>query len=214
MDPVLNYHYDLDTGIFSGVLPARESPAEPGEYLLPRGATRTPPPHASAGQVPRYTEGIGWVVVDDTRGVWYGADRRPRVIHSLDEDLAGLVREAPPSPSHDLVDGVWLLNQAEHIENARALLSSQVQKRLDDFARERNYDDMRSACTYALSAIPKFKAEGEYCVQARDQTWIAAYGLLDRVLQGDWPTAGANLIPSDIAEIENDLPDLEWPTPA
>lgn len=80
-----------------------------------------------------------------------------------------------------------------------------IQKRLDDFARTRNYDGILSACTYATSTVPKFQAEGQYCVQARDATWAAAYGVLAQVELGQRP------VPASIADIENELPVLQWP---
>ena len=87
-----------------------------------------------------------------------------------------------------------------------ANLTSQIQKRLDDFARTRNYDGILSACTYATSTVPKFAAEGQYCVQARDATWAAGYALMEEVLTNQRP------VPSSIADIESDLPSLAWPT--
>ena len=84
-------------------------------------------------------------------------------------------------------------------------LTTQIQKRLDDFAKTRNYDGILSACTYATSTVPKFAAEGQYCVQVRDATWAAGYALMDEVLAGTRP------VPSSIADIESDLPVLAWP---
>lgn len=84
-------------------------------------------------------------------------------------------------------------------------LTRQIQKRLDDFAKTRNYDGILSACTYATSTVTKFQAEGQYCVQARDATWAAGYALMAEVLGGQRP------VPSSIADIEADLPELEWP---
>lgn len=90
---------------------------------------------------------------------------------------------------------------------ARALpeFTDAIQKRLDEFARTRNYDDIKSACTYALSGVAKFKAEGQACVNLRDATWSAAYNILANVLAGTRP------MPTSIADIEADLPALEWP---
>ena len=80
-----------------------------------------------------------------------------------------------------------------------------TQKRLDDFARTRNYDGILSACTYATSAVPKFAAEGQYAVQARDATWATLYTILAEV------EAGTRPVPSGYADIEPDLPALAWP---
>lgn len=83
--------------------------------------------------------------------------------------------------------------------------STAIQKRLDDFAKTRNYDGILSACTYAASTVPKFLAEGQYCVQARDATWAAAYAILEEVTTGQRP------VPGSIADFEADLPPLIWP---
>lgn len=80
-----------------------------------------------------------------------------------------------------------------------------TQKRLDDFARTRNYDNILSACTYATSTVPKFRQEGQYCVNARDNTWATLYTILAEVQAGTRP------MPSGYEDIEPLLPVLEWP---
>jgi hypothetical protein len=90
-------------------------------------------------------------------------------------------------------------------EQIMAEIVEATQKRLDDFARTRNYDNILSACTYATSTVPKFQAEGQYCVNARDNTWAALYAILAEVQAGTRP------MPSGYADIEPMLPVLEWP---
>lgn len=80
-----------------------------------------------------------------------------------------------------------------------------TQKRLDDFARTRNYDGILSACTYATSTVPRFATEGQYAVQARDATWAALYVLLAEV------QAGTRTAPESFDDVEPLLPALEWP---
>jgi hypothetical protein len=117
----------------------------------------------------------------------------------------GDLREFPlrPSDHHewDWASLSWVVTDVKLI----AALTRQIQKRLDDFARTRNYDGILSVCTYATSSVPKFAAEGQYCVNARDATWAAAYAILAEVLEGQRP------VPSSIADFETDLPDLTWP---
>lgn len=79
-----------------------------------------------------------------------------------------------------------------------------IQQRLDDFAKTRGYDGILSACTYATSTVPKFKAEGQYCVDARDATWAKCYEILASVESGVRP------MPT-LAEIIAELPALAWP---
>lgn len=81
-----------------------------------------------------------------------------------------------------------------------------TQAHLDDFAHTRNYDGILSACTYATSLVPKFAAEGQYCVKARDLTWSKLYEILAEVQAGTRP------VPSSFSDIEAELPILTWPT--
>ena len=83
-----------------------------------------------------------------------------------------------------------------------------TQTRLDAFAQGRNYDGILSACSYATSTVPKFQAEGQYCVQARDATWAALYAILAQV------QAGERLPPQSYADLQAQLPILAWPDEA
>ncbi len=125
------------------------------------------------------------------------------------------VRAATPV----LIDGHWTQQwevyplPAEEVEAnqaaaAQALQQSIVdatQQRLDDFSRTRNDDGILSACTYATSAVPKFAAEGQYAVQARDATWAALYQFMADVQAGTQP------VPTGFEDVEPLLPPLAWP---
>lgn len=87
---------------------------------------------------------------------------------------------------------------AESIVNA-------TQRRLDTFARSRNYDGILSACTYVNSPVQKFSVEGQYCVQARALTWATLYQVLAEIEAGTRPA------PSSFSDIEPFLPPLVWP---
>lgn len=108
--------------------------------------------------------------------------------------------EVFPLPAEDVV-----ANQAAAAQALQQSIVDATQRRLDDFARTRNYDGILSACTYATSAVPKFAAEGQYAVQARDATWAALYQFMANVQAGTQP------VPTGFADIEPDLPTLEWP---
>ena len=99
-------------------------------------------------------------------------------------------------------------NKPPSTEELIKLYTNKVQERLDDFARSEGkaYDNMLSACTYATSTNPIFSREGQYCVEARDNTWATAYQIMNDSLTGQRP------IPS-WEEIEAELPDLAWPNP-
>lgn len=96
---------------------------------------------------------------------------------------------APPSPT---------------VAEIIATYTGAIQKRLDDFARTRNYDGILSAATYATSGVPKFKAEGQYAVEARDATWAKGYEILAAV------KAGQRTAPT-LDELAAELPALAWP---
>ena len=89
-------------------------------------------------------------------------------------------------------------------EQIIAQYTAAVQKHLDDFARTRGYDGILSACTYATSTVPKFKAEGQYAVEARDATWAKCYEVLAAV------EAGSRPMPT-LDELLAELPVLKWP---
>lgn len=93
---------------------------------------------------------------------------------------------------------------AEAPEHLRGRFTAAIQERLDAFARTRLYDGIHSACTYAASGHPAFAAEGRRCLILRDETWAAAYALLDAVL------AGARPAPT-LDELAAELPALTWP---
>lgn len=103
-----------------------------------------------------------------------------------------------------LTDEEILSNFRNRAEVLKQLIVDATQQRLDTFARTRNYDSILSACTYATSLNPKFKAEGQRCVELRDSTWAALYQILEEVQQGARPA------PTDFSDIEPELPVLSW----
>ena len=94
---------------------------------------------------------------------------------------------------------------AETVEQVQARITQQVQERLDNFARTRNYDNCLSACSYAASTNDKFKNEALYCIESRDQTWLKCAEILNDALAGNRP------MPGDISDFANELPALVWP---
>jgi hypothetical protein len=91
------------------------------------------------------------------------------------------------------------------IEQIQAEIVTDTQKRLDDFAKTRNYDGILSLCTYASSPNVKFQAEGQYGVDARDTTWTKLYQIFAEV------EALTRPMPTSYADIESELPTLAWP---
>lgn len=119
-------------------------------------------------------------------------------------------------PAH--VGGVWVQawevyslseetiakNQAAKAELFQQSVQSSIQLRLDNFARTRGYDGILSACTYATSSVDRFKKEGQRCVDLRDQTWAAAYALMQDVQEGK------RAVPTTEEEVMSALPTLTW----
>lgn len=101
---------------------------------------------------------------------------------------------APATPSEE----------AQRQQQIQDEIVTATQQRLDDFAKTRNYDGILSAATYATSPTTKFYTEGQYAVNCRDATWSALYSILAEVQAGTRP------MPSSYADIEAELPVLEW----
>lgn len=126
-------------------------------------------------------------------------------LHSLEDEA---FEHLLPAGSVQITDAEYARLSAPPpptLEQMEAQFTTAIQQRLDDFARARGYDGILSACTYATSAVPKFKTEGQRAVELRDSTWAAAYDLMAQVKAGTRP------MPANLADIEDDLPALEWP---
>jgi hypothetical protein len=80
-----------------------------------------------------------------------------------------------------------------------------VQHMLDAKARERNYDGILSACSYATSTVSKFKNEALACVAWRDAVWAQCYASLAAVQAG-------HMAPPSKDEFVASLPQLTWPS--
>jgi hypothetical protein len=118
-----------------------------------------------------------------------------------------------PEGYYAVMQGGWILVEGDApvypplptADQIQAEIVGATQARLDNFARTRSYDGILSACTYSGSSVVKFQVEGSYCVLARDSTWAKLYEILAEV------EAGTRPMPSGYAEIEPELPVLEWP---
>jgi len=73
-----------------------------------------------------------------------------------------------------------------------------VQARLDGFAQERDFTDIATACSYAPSSNPAYRADALHCVDLRDRTWDAFYAA---------KTNDPNITLHDLLA---QLPPLEW----
>lgn len=96
-------------------------------------------------------------------------------------------------------------NTQNAVESLVRNITSAVQDTLDTKAKERNYDGILSACTYATSSNIKFKAEGQACVDWRDSVWATCYEIMGEV------QAGMRQLPS-VEQVLSELPQLVWPS--
>ena len=122
----------------------------------------------------------------------------------------GIKTSLLPAPPTD-EPGKWMDNGVEWVEvlppslaDLQAMFTAAIQEYMDSFFRQRNYDGVLSAATYATSTNAKFAAEGQYAVEMRDAIWAKGYAIMDAVL------AGEREIPS-IEEVLAELPELVWP---
>lgn len=95
------YSYDPVTGEYLGATVLRESPLEPGVWLLPAHATRVEPPQAEPGHAVCW-DGSVWVQEEDHRGqeYWNAAGQRVEIT-GLGPLQEGLSDSAPPAPEPD-----------------------------------------------------------------------------------------------------------------
>jgi hypothetical protein len=140
-------------------------------------------------------------------------------LHETDAPAIDPMTQSVIRDGGELVEGQWQykwrvddLSPEQIAENIaakerklKASIIDSTQKRLDDFARTRNYDGILSLCTYATSTNPKFQTEGQRGVELRDATWSKLYQILDEVEKGLRP------VPSGYQDIAFDLPSLNWP---
>jgi hypothetical protein len=104
-------------------------------------------------------------------------------------------------PSMEELEAVYPIVQGQIVEREVTIA---VQKRLDEFAQTRKYDGILSACTYSTSLVPKFQAEGQYCVEMRDMHWGKCYEILAGV------QAGLRPMPTTEQALA-EMPELVWP---
>ena len=110
-------------------------------------------------------------------------------------------------------------NQAAADASLIGRIVAATQSRIDAFAATRGYDGVNSIGKYQnisdeeIAALPaseqpmvsKFRGECRYLAVVTAQTWAKMYGMLGEV------QVGTRQKPSDFADVESELPVLEWP---
>lgn len=126
---------------------------------------------------------------------------RPGEQWSLDGDTyEGLVwHDSTTKPTREEIDAAWAVVQAEQIKTT---LITAIQSHMDKTAQSLNYDDIKTACTYADEpAVPKFQSEGQVFRAWRSLVWAYCYAQLDAV------TAGERAVPT-VDVLIGELPKL------
>ena len=91
---------------------------------------------------------------------------------------------------------------SKNLEELTALFKEKTQQLLDAKAREKGYDDILSACSYA-GYDNDFRAEGEAFGIWRAKVWKYGYGLLNAIAEGK------HKMPKSFDEILTEMPTLE-----
>lgn len=140
------------------------------------------------------------------------------------------VRELAPQQTNGEWHQVWSTvalpqkavdeRTAAAIEELKANIVFNTQKRLDVFAATRGYSGTDSLSKYQnltdaqIAGLPtedlrnqvsKFRTECQYLALMTAVTWATLYSIMDKVLTGN------RAMPSGYADVEPDLPPLEWP---
>lgn len=141
----------------------------------------------------------------------YSPDTGELIRTDTPSDWMGLTDVAPPAFDPATAGCFWRGNAWEivvpaiDIEKIKADLSSAVQFHLDSAARQRGYDSILSASTYADDpSVPKFQAEGQAYRAWRALVWTYCYQVMADV------DAGLRAIPAE-ADLIAELPALALP---
>jgi hypothetical protein len=105
------YHYENNTGEFIGFGYAKQSPLEPGVFLIPANATSMAPPQVSVGYVAAFRDG-SWQTTQDNRGTWYDSSGAVVVISEIGLSAEGLTKEPPPPTLDEIKAGVQAANRS------------------------------------------------------------------------------------------------------
>ena len=195
---------DPQTGVYTGIHDVWVS----NGGGLPAGAYLDAPEGAELGKA-IFRRNNAWIMLDDHRGqtAYNKKNLQPVVINELGELPAELTLLPPQSDfdSWDEADNAWMKDDAAERESITRTLTASVQAHMDDQAHALNYDDIKTAVTYADEpAVPKFQAEGLVFREWRSLCWAHCYAAMAAVHLGERaiPTA---------EELIAELPPLVFP---
>ena len=96
------------------------------------------------------------------------------------------------------------VKRQELLAQTKVHLKAAIGRRLDDFAKTKDYDNIMTACSYYNSTDAIYANEAQICIQTRDQTWQKYYEIIAEIEAGTRPL----IVSYD--DIENELPPLSW----
>lgn len=187
--------YQTDTfGLFIGEVQARESPLEPGIYLIPAGCVETPPPAAEAKTVAVWSVDA-WVLVPDHRGdIWYGGSD-PVIVDFIGDPVEQGLSPERVVPGMDDIRAAKIAAisaSADALLSAGAPVASGLHVALDDGSRA-DLTAMASTATAAsASAVswPESYSRGWITIEnVRIPLATPADGLALAASVGDWYAA-------------------------
>jgi hypothetical protein len=128
-----------------------------------------------------------------------GGRMLPVAVPDIDVELFNATVNAPVPP--EALEVTYTVTQKDAATCAAVVLrrmTAAIQEHLDATARQRNYDNILSAASYANSLHPRFGPEGIAYRDWRDACWDYGYQVLGEVQAGTRPMPS---IPDVIAEL-------------
>ena len=156
------------------------------------------------------TENIPYIVTD--KGTFYTKFLSKEKLKEL--GYLKVVEEPYPSfdadfkkavPDWRIEDDTYIMSykvEDKDVHELTALFKEKAQELLDSKAREKGYDDILSACSYA-GYENDFKAEGEAFGIWRAKVWKYGYALLEAIGKGK------RKLPESFEELMNELPKFD-----
>lgn len=152
----------------------------------------------------------------------HGANMPPDIVEISDDDHALLMRgQTEGRVIAAAADGrpVLVNPPPPTQEQVVAAFTAAIQKRLDDFALTRRYDNVSSLSKYSnltdaeITSLPvedrpaatRYRTECRYLLLKTAQTWAVGERILAQVQTNVRP------MPASIADIQAELPALVWP---
>lgn len=119
----------------------------------------------------------------------------------LNDNVYNVVVQNKPQEEVDQANFRRLLQVAQGF-------TMEAQARLDEFAKQRGYDNILSACSYVTSKIPRFINDANRAIDLRDQWWLILNEIFEKVVSGQ------RAEPVNFEELLPELPELTWETTA